>query len=307
MKNKLRIFLILFMVVFLQACSGTRDRMSIISSLSDNDLSSFKTEIYNIKSDIEYTEEEKGELLYDALIHAASTNEDATLFLIEQGTPVNYPNNDHENSYRGMPLSNAVVNNKPGIVKILLEHGADPNIEIAPVEPDEDNILLLALSHDDLVIPELLLEAGANPNQWTSLFTTSLVDLFSSRQDIVILLEKYGGVASPTQAQRFGYTVIKPTAAVQPQIPKKVQQSRVENNVKVPLSKTTSKAIAKNTIPESETNQSDKILKPAVEPQLNIKAESIKQRLQNLEVLKSDGVISDAEYSQARSRILSEL
>lgn len=301
MKTILHITSIFFISLFLYACSGTREHMSLHAALDNNDLTTFKSEIVTLQESPNYTQETKAELLYNALTLSVSKNSEAARFLIEQGVPVNYPENQPDSFVRGKALTNAVIKNDKDMVTFLLAHGADANIVIEPVEPEENNILLLSLDHDDLVISNLLLESGANPNQWHSLFISSLLSLYDDNPKVSDLLVKYGAVTKPSQAQRFGYTLTKttvPATKATTAAPEKIQSDSLlpkENN-----------AAATNVIKSKQVNPATSL--PNIEDtKMNNTTNSIKERLTNIEILKSQGVITEIEYSQARQKILSEL
>lgn len=301
MKSILRLSSLFFFCVFLQACSGTREHMNLHTALENESLSDFKSEIINIQDNQNYSQETKDELLYNALILASGKNYDAALFLIEQGVPVNYPTNEPDSFVRGKALSTAVNNNDKNLVTLLLAHGADANIVIEPVEPEENNILLLSLNHEDLVISRLLLESGANPNQWHSLFIPSLLSLYDDNPDVSNLLQEYGAVTKPSQAQRFGYTLTNTKTPATKRItttPPTIQSDSLlpkENNVADTIENKSKQVNPATSLPKNEDTK------------MNNTTISIKERLTNIQILMSQGVITKAEYSQARQRILSEL
>lgn len=306
MKIIIHFISVLIVTVMLQACSATLEHMNLTSALEHNDLNAFKSEVQHIKNNQSYTQQTKDDLLYDALTLSTRKNKEAVIFLIEQGVPVDYPANQPDSFVRGKALSNAVIRNDKEIVQLLLAHGADANIVIEPIEPEENNILLLSLNHDDLAIARMLLESGANPNQWKSLFISSLLALYDDNTNVQNLLIEYGGVVNPTQAQRFGYTLSK-TPIVITKTPTPVSQTVITNKLS---DRNSSKSITADiaVIPVVTNSASLPSTNSTIDnTQMNKITTSIKERLENIKILKSQGVITDDEYSQARQKILDEL
>jgi len=128
---------------------------------------------------------------------------EATTYLLDQGVPIDYPTDQPTSTKRGLVLTKAVEHYQPEIVKMLLERGANPNIELWSIDP-RNNILYISFMHSDLVISRILLEGGANPNQWSNPFYPSLLAHYEGHPKIQRLLEEYGGVNDPTPEQRAG-------------------------------------------------------------------------------------------------------
>ncbi len=203
MKRMLQISLIFVLAIMLQACGGGMDRVKFGKALNANDIDSFKEVVTKIQTDPGYSPERRADGLYDAFLMASKRNMEATTYILDQGIPIDYPANKPTSTKRGLVLRSAVEANQPEIVSLLLERGADPNIKLWTPGPD-DNLLFVSTMHSDLVISRILLEAGANPNQWRNPFYPSLIAFYGRRPDIQSLLEEYGGVKDPTPEQRAG-------------------------------------------------------------------------------------------------------
>jgi uncharacterized protein len=88
------------------------------------------------------------------------------------------------------PLSGAVSHNQTDVVKVLLEHGADPNAKEGVCQGGHS--LRDAAGHGRSEIVRLLLEHGARPEHWVD---SSGDALFAAQgdKDILHLLYAYGG------------------------------------------------------------------------------------------------------------------
>jgi len=203
MKQTLQVGLIFFLAFMLQACAGGMDRVKAIKALNDNDIDKFKAEVTRIQTDPSYSPDSRADGLYDVFLIASRRNKEATKYLLDQGVPIDYPTNQPTSTKRGLVLTNAVEYYQPDIVRLLLERGADPNIELWSIDP-RNNILYISFMHSDLVISRILLEGGANPNQWSNPFYPSLMEHYEGHPNIQRLLEEYGGVRDPTPEQRVG-------------------------------------------------------------------------------------------------------
>lgn len=96
----------------------------------------------------------------DILINAAVNG---TTRLVEKAL-ANGANVNYTPPYRLSALTIAVKNKKYEMVKVLLEHKADPNLAVNNGF-SSDTPLLYAIYNNDAKITELLLQYGANPNQ----------------------------------------------------------------------------------------------------------------------------------------------
>jgi ankyrin repeat protein len=83
---------------------------------------------------------------------------EAAKILVERGAEVNLVARNA--SIHVTPLQSAAAGSHPGIVKLLLEHGADPNA----AQDGGFTPLHSAASNDDRESAEALLEAGADPS-----------------------------------------------------------------------------------------------------------------------------------------------
>jgi Ankyrin repeat len=262
MKKVLQIGLIFVLAIMLQACgSGGMDRVKLIRALNANDIDTFKAEVTRIRTDPDYSPEDRAERMYFALMFAAEKSTKVTNYVLDQGVSLDYPTGQPTHNRRGMALRSAVEANQPEIVSLLLERGADPNIKLWTPGPD-DNILYVSTWNRDLTISRILLEAGANPNLWRNPFYPSLIAFYGRRPDIQRLLEEYGGVKDPTPEQRAG--LVKGLSA-------------------------------------------PKVVVATVQAKQDATDKTVEDRLQTILALKEQGVISEEEYSEARSKILSDL
>lgn len=202
MKRAFKISLLVTIALLLQSCTGM-DRVKMVKALDASNIEQFKTEVSRIQTDPGYNAESRAEGLYDALLLAAGRDKEATLYLLEQGVPIDSPENQPNSTKRGLALTSAVEKYQPEIVRLLLEHGANPNIELWSIDP-RNNILYISFMHRDLVISRILLEHGANPNQWSNPVYSSLLGIYSGEPKIQKLLKEYGGVNDPTPEQRAG-------------------------------------------------------------------------------------------------------
>jgi ankyrin repeat protein len=93
---------------------------------------------------------------------------DLVKFLIDDGADLNSMDDDGNT-----PLIHAILLNNVHMVELLLNYGADPNIEIDRTTP-----LIVAVSGEEdfnIEIVRLLLEAGADPNIGYRRFKTALI------------------------------------------------------------------------------------------------------------------------------------
>ncbi len=101
---------------------------------------------------------------------------------------------DHGGYYlgAGAPLQNAAATGRMDIVRLLLEHGADPNLPEEHIAP-RGRALYAAASGGHYEIAQLLLERGANPNQPVESSADALsMAMMHKDQKMVDLLRSYG-------------------------------------------------------------------------------------------------------------------
>ncbi len=101
---------------------------------------------------------------------------------------------DHGGYYlgAGTPLQNAAATGRMEIVRLLLEHGADPNLPEEHIAP-RGRALYAAVYGGHYDIARLLLEKGANPNQPVESSADALsIAMMNKDQKMVDLLRSYG-------------------------------------------------------------------------------------------------------------------
>lgn len=101
---------------------------------------------------------------------------------------------DHGGYYlgAGTPLQNAAATGRMDIVKLLLEHGADPNLPEEHIAP-RGRALYAAVYSGHYEIAHLLLEKGASPNQPVESSADALSIAMMNKDDrMVELLRSYG-------------------------------------------------------------------------------------------------------------------
>src|SRR5262249_41233220 len=92
----------------------------------------------------------------------------------------------------GAPLKNAAAHGHIEIVKLLLEHGADPNLREEGIAP-HGHALYSAVANRHHEIAKLLLEHGAHPNPEVESSADALSRAISnSDQQMIDLLCSYG-------------------------------------------------------------------------------------------------------------------
>lgn len=101
---------------------------------------------------------------------------------------------DHGGYYlgAGTPLQNAAATGRMDIVRLLLEHGADPNLPEEHIAP-KGRALYAAVYGGHYDIAQVLLERGANPNQPVESSADALsMAMMRKDQKMVDLLRSYG-------------------------------------------------------------------------------------------------------------------
>lgn len=204
MKQLLQAALFIALALMLQSCASSMNRVKTYNALDANDIDAFKAMVDKIQTNPRYSKKSRANKLYDSFLIAAKRNIEATTYMLDQGIPIDYPAGQPDSTKRGMVLTGAVEGNQPEIVSLLLERGADPNIELWSIDP-RNNILYISFMHKDLVISRILLEGGANPNQWKNPFYPSLLAHYKGHPEIQSILKEFGGVNDPSPEQRAGH------------------------------------------------------------------------------------------------------
>jgi ankyrin repeat protein len=107
---------------------------------------------------------------------------------------------------RGWLLALAVDNNRPDILKLLLDFGLDPDAKVR-VTGEEEPVytwgmpLYQCTRYGKYEMAEILLEYGADPNGQVYASGTPLSEAYGQRDDkMVALLERHGGESNPSMA-----------------------------------------------------------------------------------------------------------
>jgi ankyrin repeat protein len=112
----------------------------------------------------------------------------------------------------GSPLKNAAARGHMDVVKLLLAHGADPNLPEEGIAP-RGHALYAAVYNRHHDIAELLLQHGANPNQPVESSADALsIAMLNSDEKMVELLCSYGAARSLELMAYYGD--LKTAAAV---------------------------------------------------------------------------------------------
>lgn len=129
--------------------------------------------------------------------------EEIKLYLDQHPEEINQQNN-HGWSALMIAARNSREWSNPQIVKLLLDHGADPNV------PNNEGCtsLIFASEHGNIEAVKLLLEYGANPNpnncRWLPLISSIRQLDITSNIEIIKLLLAYG--ADPKYKTSYGTT-----------------------------------------------------------------------------------------------------
>ncbi|KAL5723726.1 dolichyl-diphosphooligosaccharide--protein glycotransferase [Ranunculus cassubicifolius] len=143
----------------------------------------------------------RNDLQYTPLHHAAYNGDtDFVLLLLSKGVNVDVT------CEFGTPLNRAAGQGKPEVVKILLEHRANPNIFFNRVfTPLSSSII-----GQSLACLELLIEGGADPNAGSCGFTPLLQAVDDDEKEMIQSLLKAG--ADPNMTNELGLTPIEVAA-----------------------------------------------------------------------------------------------
>ena len=113
---------------------------------------------------------------------------------------------NEEDSNHHRPISAAVRRGDAGIVRLLLEHGADPSL---PEEGAPGGHALWTAVHDDRIdIAELLLDRGANPNAMVE-SSGRPMDMARGKPALLSLLQAHGGIEHHGKNDEIGRAVIE--------------------------------------------------------------------------------------------------
>lgn len=135
--------------------------------------------------------------LYDA---GAKGDTIAVQLAIADGAPVNGYTRDHEFAALWAPC----WFNKPEVVRVLLDQGADPNGMVWPSGPP----LPLAAFHAGAEVVRLLLDGGANPDQANKEGQTALHMASMQGDDVMARMLLEAG-ADPNKSDRSKWTPLK--------------------------------------------------------------------------------------------------
>ena len=110
---------------------------------------------------------------------------------------------------RGWLLSLAVDCNRPGILKLLLDFGLDPDARVRVEGEDEITFtwgmpLYQCARYGKHAMAEMLLERGADPNAQVYASGTPLSEAYGQRDEkMIALLERYGGKSNASMAGMY--------------------------------------------------------------------------------------------------------
>ena len=110
---------------------------------------------------------------------------------------------------RGWLLSLAVDCNRPGLLKLLLDLGLDPDARVRVEDGDEITYtwgmpLYQCARYGKHVMAEMLLERGADPNGQVYASGTPLSEAYGQRDEkMIALLERYGGKSNASMAGMY--------------------------------------------------------------------------------------------------------
>jgi ankyrin repeat protein len=174
-----------------------------VSASVDRDVPAMLAEIDQVNQDPSLDDKARNERLFWLLRLNAGWSLPLTRQLVEQGVPVNYPNNDPTFTDAYSPLHRAVSEKQLDIARYLLEQGADPNGAIGLESIFRSYPLSDAVADRNQPMVALLLEFGANPNVLSSGFSSALkyASYQDNNQSLVALLRSAGAVMKPSDQQ----------------------------------------------------------------------------------------------------------
>ncbi|KAI1210104.1 ankyrin repeat-containing domain protein [Annulohypoxylon truncatum] len=140
-------------------------------------------------------------LLAQVTRKAGAGHVDMVKYLLNQ---VPWPNliNGSKSDYIHNPLLEAVQGGNPDIVKLLLDHGADPNPKLLLVA---DTALMFAARLSRLSMAKMLLEAGANVNEGCT--PPIILAVLKENMDMFRLLRQYGAKLNTPETGNWAMAV----------------------------------------------------------------------------------------------------